>query len=364
MLVEFGNSTSRVGDPDKRVVTYMRIPDEYTFKRDANVEEWRAHLTSAVMRNDGITNFEGGEVLNQLTHPAALPNLHMRGDPDWVWSDDKDAARIASEYYQCPISAADPNDLSLGHDPMVDELYWRLIGATSMAPGVPPAAGAARDIKALLTNVGANQVSFGMSAKSNQATGVGTAATATGLSGATGLTASAWVGAILFVADTTNHEIVFGIVTANTTTAFTVDQWYSISGGVGTTPAAGFEYNVGWFVPPVWFMGISTTLASPAVTDTSLTGEATTLGMGRKITSSIITASTASSSGPPNTSAAVSATYTFSGSSATTFTGLGLFSSLVVATANTMYFETLFSGSFTVTNSGDQATVTDTITTS
>jgi hypothetical protein len=44
------------------------------------------------------------------------------------------------------------------------------------------------------------------------------------------------------------------------------------------------------------------------------------------------------------------------GSSATTFYATGLYNSMVFSTANTYVWETLFSGSFTVTNNGDQDT--------
>jgi hypothetical protein len=57
------------------------------------------------------------------------------------------------------------------------------------------------------------------------------------------------------------------------------------------------------------------------------------------------------------------AVYTYTGSGATTFYAMGLFNSIVKSdTTDTMLYETLFTGSFTVTNNGDQATVTDTIT--
>ena len=360
MQVELGNSTPTRGDPNSRVVTYMRIPDEYTFARNVDVEEWRSHLAESLMMNNGITNFPGGEVLNQLTHPAGMQRLFMRGTPDWVWSDDEDAARVVSEFFRCPISVRDESDFSLGHNPMVDELYWRRAGATSVPPGVT--IGSVPDVKALLMNVGANNIAYQLTGKSVGATGVGTGASSTQLTGVTGLTSSVWVGAILVVADTTNSHQVYGVVTANGTTSFTVDQWYNpVTGALGTTPAAGFEYLVYWGLPPAWYMGISTTLTTPAVTDTALTGEATANGMGRKLAAATITASTATTTGPPNTSSAVSTTYTYSSSGALTFTGMALFDSSIINTANSMYFETLFSGSFTVTNNGDQATVTDTV---
>jgi hypothetical protein len=345
----------------------MRIPDEYTFDRNVNVEEWRAHLSKAVMRNSGITNFPESEVLNQLTHPAGMLPVFMRGDPDWVWSDDKDLSRIASEYYQAPISALDENDLSLGHNPMVDELYWRRGNAgRSIAPGVP---GTLPDLNALLMNVGANQVAAQLTGQSTFLTGKGTAAGTTSVTTNLTLVTNAWAGAVVYVADTTNNQIVYGIVISNTNAAgasvVTVDQWYNAAtpgGAAATTPAAGFEFILTWALPPAWFMGITTTNITPAVTDTSLTGEATTNGMSRKIAAATITASTAVTTGPPNTSSAVSATYTYTGSGATTFYALGLFlSNVKTDTTDTMYWETLFSGSFTVTNNGDQATVTDTI---
>jgi hypothetical protein len=81
--------------------------------------------------------------------------------------------------------------------------------------------------------------------------------------------------------------------------------------------------------------------------------------MGRKITAYTVTS--AASGGSVSFTAGT--TYTFTGSTATTFYALGMFPSILPSdVTDTEYWETLFSGSFTVTNNGDTATVTDTFT--
>jgi NaMN:DMB phosphoribosyltransferase len=104
-----------------------------------------------------------------------------------------------------------------------------------------------------------------------------------------------------------------------------------------------------------WFQGISTTNITPAATDVSLSGEATTQGMARKITAFAITSATTP------TTFTWTVTYTFTGSSSTTFYAASHFTSNVIGdTTDTMVTEDLLSASATVATNGDQVVTTST----
>jgi hypothetical protein len=364
MRVEFGcpRPVGRHDDP-RPVIAYLSLPDHLSFKRDVDAEHWRRFMETnsrQLMRSGVLPAYEGSEVLCQLTHPNSPFNAVSDSDPTWVWSDDADAARFCSEFFQIPIEARDPNDLSAGHSLGIDETHWRKVGGRLLAPGVP----FVPDATGLLTNVGATLAANNVGGGQTALVGKGTAASSTTFTTNLTLTTNAWAGYRLYVADTTNGQVVWGNVISNTNASgasvVTVDQWYTNSGSAATTPAAGFEFILadGGAVS-AWFMGITTTNITPAATDTSLSGEATANGMGRALASfTVISAASGSS-----ITFTVSNTFTFTGSTPTTFYALGLFNSAVKAdTTDTMFFETSFTGSFTVSNDGDTAVVTDTIT--
>lgn len=361
MLVELGTS-----DPIGKVannrphVVYVSIPDGYSFDPEINTEDFRSHLQST-LRNPsspryGITNFPNAEAAHTLTHPnGAWPAL-SRTDPLWVKSDNTGMQRFLSEYYQCPE----------GYPSNLEGDYWRKVGLKVLAPGVGFTA--VNSPQNLLTNVGVLLASQNISGGQIGASGTGTAAASTTFTSASTWTTNQWAGYRIYVTNSSGSTV-WGNVISNTNASgasvATVDGWYPVlvttSGANGTTPASGYY----WFIPDggstsAWWMGITTTNITPAVTDTSLSGEATTNGMSRKLASvGTITPSSGSAS------FTVSTTFTYSGSGATTFYAMGLFPSAVKTdTTDTLAWETSFSGSFTVTNSGDTATVTDTITTS
>jgi hypothetical protein len=170
-------------------------------------------------------------------------------------------------------------------------------------------------------------------------------------------TAGVWLGYIV-VAGT-----VYGVVTANTTTVLTVDKWYnpaSPTGAAGTTPAS----NTSFFLMPgnasVFYMALTnTTSFTPAATDTSLSGEQTSNGLGRAAATFAHTFSNSST----NNTYTLTNTWTYTGSSSVTLTGIGTFD---CATASTgiMLHESAFSGGATATlsSNGDQLTCTQTVT--
>jgi len=369
MLVELGTPVPKLApkaqavwdeiDPGKHpVITYMRIPDALSFQRGVDTEDWRRHLTGAVMSNDGVTNYEGGEVLSQLSHPygplSLAANLVDGKRFSWAWSDDAEVQRFLSEFHQIPEGRPD----------FYEETHWRRAGMRTLPPGVPSTI---PDLSALLTNVGVNSIEAMVGGGSPAAAstpplnGKGTAAGATTFTTGTAMTTNAYAQATVYVADTTTGDVVYGNIISNTAAGvLTVDQWYTAGGALGTTPVAGFEFFIVWASPPWLYMGITTTNITPATTDTTLSGEATTNGMARKQATFTYTSASAGSA-----AFTVSTTFTFTGASATTFYAMATFTSAVKSdTTDNMMLETSFSGSFTVTTNGDQATVTDTITAS
>ena len=180
--------------------------------------------------------------------------------------------------------------------------------------------------------------------------------TATSIGGAsvTGLTASALVGKFA-VAGT-----VYGVITANTTTSITVDRWYnpaSPTGAAGTTPAANTSFVVLGGAAPVFYMALTANSTAPAATDTSLTAEITTAS-GGLIRQAVAYAHTAGAN-----TYTLTGTYTANGSDSlpVTIAKMGTFDCLTGA-AGVMLHESLVSPTATLSASGDQLTVTQTVT--
>jgi hypothetical protein len=154
---------------------------------------------------------------------------------------------------------------------------------------------------------------------------------------------------------------VYGVITSNTSTVLTIDRWYnpaSPGGAAGTTPSSNGTYTILPGNAPYWYMALTANTLTPAVGDTSLTGEYTTAGGGliRQLCTyahttgassySLAATSTANSNDVPNLPI--------------TIAKIGIFNTLTGATGR-MMFETSLSATATLSASGDQLTVTDTI---
>jgi hypothetical protein len=149
---------------------------------------------------------------------------------------------------------------------------------------------------------------------------------------------------------------VYGVIKSHTTGAspvLTVDQWTTIgtAGTVGTTPSTSDAFVIAGPAPARW-LALTSTNITPAAGDTTLSGELSTNGLGRKMATYAHT--------PGASTYTMTYTFTYTGSSAQSIYGGSLFDA---ATGGTMVFEALFSnGVGTVNASGDQITVTWTIT--
>jgi hypothetical protein len=207
-------------------------------------------------------------------------------------------------------------------------------------------------------NGGADSQASAMAGDVAGMTGTATASSATSLT-ATGtpFVASAYIGHIVV---TTSAAMAYGVITANTTSVLTVDQWYapgSPGGAATTTPTATTTYTVLPGNAPSWYMALTTNSSAASATDTTLASEITTAGGGliRKLATYAHTTGAASYS--------LAATFTVNGSDTglpVTIAKIGIFNSVVGATGR-MQFETLLGTSAVLSAIGDAVTITDTV---
>lgn len=123
------------------------------------------------------------------------------------------------------------------------------------------------------------------------AVGAATASSATSLtnSGASFPTTGQGLAGQLVVCWISTTVMVYGVITSNTSTVLTVDQWYSgtsSSGAAGTTPASTAPYIVLPGQNPAAWMCLSASVFTPSTADNSLNtqgAELTTNGFSRAV---------------------------------------------------------------------------------
>ena len=202
----------------------------------------------------------------------------------------------------------------------------------------------------LLTNSGRDLVAAGLGTKGPAAN------TATGTS-ATSLTdtGEAWTtdqfkGWTVFAEESTNNPV-FGNIGSNSATVLTIDQWWGPDDASETTPGATADYIILPTCRPR-FMGLTENASAASATDTVLTGEITTGGANRQVTTYAHTGGTA--------------TFTLQKSYSITASfpaihKMGLFTASNTTAAGIMVFETVLNADANVI-SGDTLQVTDTVT--
>jgi hypothetical protein len=192
----------------------------------------------------------------------------------------------------------------------------------------------------------------------------GAKGTATG-SGTTSLTDSgaSWgttqfIGAVV-VAAPASGGLVYANVISHTATVLTVDRWYDATtpgGTAGTTPSATGLYVIIPGQSPSMFMGLTANVSAVGSGDTTLPSEITTAsgGLIRKIAA--LTHSASASTGT------VVGVFTANGSDSlpVTIHKMGISNSLLSTVINLL--QTVLNADATLAASGDQLTVTDTIT--
>jgi hypothetical protein len=167
----------------------------------------------------------------------------------------------------------------------------------------------------------------------------------------------------------------YGVIHSNSTTAVTIDFWHTISAPqtVATTPTTGGSGN-GYAIlparPPAFFMGLSVATRVFTATDAFLTNDGSTVsesfgaaqaGLSRQIAAYAHTSGTSTWT--------LQNTFTAGGSDSLpqTIAKIGTFihgvtSAPSTTTTGTIMFQTLLSATATLSATGDNVAVTDTIT--
>lgn len=170
--------------------------------------------------------------------------------------------------------------------------------------------------------------------------------------------ASALIGHIVVM---TSGTVAYGVITANSTTVLTIDRWYTPNapgGAAATTPTTG-TYVVLPGQAPYWYIAVTTDSTNPSATDTTLASEITTAGSGliRKLATFGHTLGVASYS----LAVTLTGTATDQSTGAQILAKAAIFNTLTGATGR-MQFETKLAQTATITATGDQVTITDTVT--
>lgn len=342
-------------NPAAPAVTYLHIPDSFHYDEDGNdtdvahygvsddfVEaEIRRHFGE--MRLDGVSHLPGHEALLSIIHPlsGAWP-FHGQEQPSWVWSDNERLAQQLSEWYQIPV----------GHPDDLEDTHFTKAGP----PGVIPAASIDRP-ELLTLNSGLDAQWLQMFSGAAQAGAVGTS---TGAAATTMTDSGATWGTTAYVGAWVQCGTVYGYIKSHTGTVLTIDRWYNPAtpgGAAGSTPGATTAYMILPSAPPAIFMGLSATAGENA-THTTLAGEITTAsgGLIRKI------CPVAHSAGA--TTGTLTPVFTANGSDSlpVTIAQVMVGPSILAATAVGNRFEKSLGTTATISLSGDQLTITLTVT--
>jgi hypothetical protein len=227
-----------------------------------------------------------------------------------------------------------------------------------------------------LSNFGKDTVAKTIGGDTVGITGTASATTTTSLTG-TGFTASVagppdtggHVGHIVVAGSAS--PFVYGVILSNSTTVLTIDQWHSMTAPetVGSTPGATTPFCIIPGGAPAFYMGISVATRVFTASDNFLTNDGTTIselwfsggGLRRRLASWAHTTGTATYT--------LANTFTANGSDTLpqTIAKIGIFQHFVnttVTTANTggVLFQTLLTSTATLSASGDNVAITDTVT--
>jgi len=383
MRVELGNTSpknpSAVWD-GRPTTTYLNIPDyAYSMPEDDSDEHLHPELAAALSavpdgpnkralrkqlidghfaHDSGVKGLPNHEALVCVIHPSGAWRAHANAEPTWVWSDNAVLQAMLADYYGVP--AGHPDDFRDSH--------WHRFNGISYPPGT------VHDVQVdmIKVNGGYDAESWMFGGGPNLNGGSWSSGSATSTSG-TSLTNTGTT----FPTATVNGEVglagqmvcagpntsgtgstVFGIITTNSGTVLTVDQWYAPNGlGVGTTPNGTATYQIvpGASVFP--YVALDSSTHTPAASDTALTTEvyAASGGLNRKIAPYAHTAAANTYTLTP--------VYTANGNDSlpVTIKNIGVFNSVVHSQGILLFYTTL-NATATLSASGDQLTVTETIT--
>lgn len=342
-----------VGDDpmDERGMRPVLSFDESSLPHHDHVKMHMAQVLAKVGPRRGVTQLPGHEAIVNFVHPTeGIWQRHSEAEPLWVWSDNKAMERFLADYFGC----------AAGRPDFVEESHYTRSGP----PGIDPTLRAIQDIQGNITQNGRDGVARNMGGSQAGTNGTATATTSTSLT--TGAITS--VSSNQYAGCRITAGTAWGIIvshTSGTTPVFTVDRWYSFAtpgGSAASTPSSTTPWSISDGGAPYWFVGLSADTTSPGSPDTrtSLTSEITTSGGGlvRKIATWAHTAST-------NTYT-LTVTFTANGSDSlpVTVASDAVFNSMVASdTTSTMLFVELLGTTATLSASGDQLSLTITVTT-
>lgn len=175
----------------------------------------------------------------------------------------------------------------------------------------------------------------------------------------------------IVIAGSTAANLTYGVIISNTSTVLTIDQWHTVATPetAATTPSTTAPYVVLPGGAPCFYMGISVATRAFNAADTVLTNDGSTVselwfsggGLRRRLASWAHTGGTATYT--------VSNTFTANGSDTLpqTIAKVGIFQHYVNATVTTsnsgiILFQTVLSSTATLSASGDNVAITDTVT--
>lgn len=405
MIIEMGNHcpTAPHAIDDRPRVTRILIPEAdstgrggYTHQPGLSVADFTDHVKDAVLNRGRRWRLPEHEILIAVTQEAwtahsgaqALSKTFVDGTPPqqgeydfrpaWVHVTDdeltpagrsQDLENWLREYYRVPDDAAKPLDDEL------EARYWTAGGEPGRGFPKPPP-----DLQANFTNDGRTQQAQNYAGGQLGVSGFLTAAGSGSATDASkSWTTNQWAGYRVYAVPgpAGGQQILFANVLSNSATVLTIDRWYNAAspgGAAATTPTVGATPVCAYILADggnvsAWFVGLQYQAGyTPANTDHALPNEYQ-VGTPSGVTSSggylrKIAPYTLSQGTSPVT---FTLTPVYTGTSGDvypqTFYAIGVFNSMLVSAQTlNMKFGTTLNATASVAASGDQVSVTETIT--
>jgi hypothetical protein len=108
--VELGNNAPRAAGAVAPAVTYVNVPEEYTYVVEDSAATLGERIRQAVAGGGGITHEPDQEAIISV---AAAWAAEGAGQPTWVWSDNPDFVVALAAFFNCPIGR--PPDVEMTH---------------------------------------------------------------------------------------------------------------------------------------------------------------------------------------------------------------------------------------------------------
>ncbi len=110
MRVELGNRNPTAPGAQKPAVTYVNVPESYTYEVADSAEQLATDVMREVVRGGGVTHLPDQEAILAV---SAAWNNESSGSPAWVWSDNEDFAVLLGHFFGAPVGR--PDDVEQTH---------------------------------------------------------------------------------------------------------------------------------------------------------------------------------------------------------------------------------------------------------